>query len=74
MSRDEKLLNTFKKINEMNVNKMAENPDFVFPSVSSMAQLANMRNQSIGNFLASGYVLSKNFVIKLNFLNDYKPD
>ena len=56
MSKDEKLLNTFKKINEININKMAENPDFIFPSVSSMNQFSNMRNQSIGNFLASGFV------------------
>ena len=57
MSKDEKLLNTFKKINEININKMAENPDFIFPSVSSMNQFSNMRsNPSIGNFLASGLV------------------
>lgn len=31
-SNDEKLLNTFKKINEFNVNKMAENPEFVLKS------------------------------------------
>ncbi len=55
VSRDEKLLNTFKKINEMNVNKMTENPDFIFPSVSSMAQLSNVRDQSTGNLLASKY-------------------
>ena len=29
ISKDEKLLNTFKKINELNLNKMAENPEFV---------------------------------------------
>jgi hypothetical protein len=28
-SKDEKLLNTFKKINEFNMAKMAENPEFV---------------------------------------------
>jgi hypothetical protein len=27
-SQDEQLLNTFKKINELNLNKMAENPQF----------------------------------------------
>ena len=53
-SRDEKLLNTFKKINEMTVSKMAENPEFMFPSSASMAQLSNLRNASIGIFLAAG--------------------
>ena len=33
---------------------MAENPDFVFPSSASMAQLHNMRNVSIGNLLSAG--------------------
>jgi hypothetical protein len=61
MSRDEKLLNTFKKINELNVNKMAENPDFIFPSVASMSNMN--RNQSIGNFLQSGLVLIKMILI-----------
>lgn len=50
LSRDEKLLSTFQKIKELNVNKMAENPEFVFPTSASMAQLANLRNESIGNF------------------------
>jgi hypothetical protein len=55
VSRDEKLLSTFKKINELNVSKMAENPEFVFPSSASMAQLntmQNLRNQSVSNLLA----------------------
>ena len=34
-SKDEKLLNAFKKINELNVNKIAENPDFVLRSKST---------------------------------------
>lgn len=50
LSRDEKLLSTFKKINELNVNKMAENPDFLIPSVASHSQF--QKNGSIGNFLA----------------------
>ena len=54
LSRDEKLLNTFKKINELNVNKMVENPEFIFPSSTSMAQLSNMRNITLGNLLSSG--------------------
>ena len=67
MSKDEKLLNTFKKINEININKMAENPDFIFPSVSSMNQFSNMRsNPSSGNFLASGLV--KKILIYLYFI------
>lgn len=57
LSRDEKLLSTFKKINELNVNKMAENPDFMLPSLASMQQLPSMsnfhKNSSIGNFLAA---------------------
>lgn len=57
VSRDEKLLNTFKKINEMNVSKIAENPEFVLPSTASMLQLSNMqnmRNISVSNLLAAG--------------------
>lgn len=55
LSRDEKLLSTFQKIKELNVNKMAENPEFVFPTSVSMAQLANLRNESISNFFAGQY-------------------
>lgn len=36
-SKDEKLLSTFKKINELNVNKMAENPDFVVTPVRALS-------------------------------------
>ncbi|CAF0750538.1 unnamed protein product [Brachionus calyciflorus] len=57
LSRDEKLLSTFKKITEANFNKMSENPSFMFQSSQSMAQLntfAAYRNQSIGNLISSG--------------------
>ena len=61
-SRDEKLMNTFKKINESNVNKMIENPDFNFPSISS-----NLCNQSTSNLLASGYELNSRKNITVQF-------
>ena len=35
LSRDEKLLYTFKKINELNLNKIAEDPEFVFKAATS---------------------------------------
>jgi len=58
LSRDEKLLNTFQKIKETNMNKMAEDPVFNIPSMASMA-IMNLSNPqfhktaSLGNFLAS---------------------
>jgi hypothetical protein len=55
LSRDEKLLSTFQKIKELNMNKMVENPEFVFPTSVSFAQLSNLRNESIGNFFAGQY-------------------
>jgi hypothetical protein len=42
ISKDEKLLNTFKKINELNLNKMADNPDFILNSSSK-----NRRKSSV---------------------------
>ena len=42
LSRDEKLLSTFQKIKELNMNKMVENPEFVFPTSVSFAQLSNL--------------------------------
>ncbi|RNA14047.1 putative Na(+) H(+) antiporter nhx-9 isoform X1, partial [Brachionus plicatilis] len=57
LSRDEKLLSTFKKITESNFNKMAENPELLFQSTQSMAQLnslVNNRNMSLGNLISNG--------------------
>ncbi len=60
LSRDEKLLNTFQKIKETNMNKMAENPDFNLPSMTSMANMQQSasvsqfhKDASLGNFLAA---------------------
>lgn len=57
LSRDEKLLATFKKINELNVNKMAENPDFMIPTVASLHHISSQANfhkdPTLGNLLAS---------------------
>jgi hypothetical protein len=39
-SKDEKLLNTFKKINELSVNKMTEGNEFTLPTKQS-------RNESV---------------------------
>ena len=68
LSRDEKLLSTFQKIKELNVNKMVENPEFVFPSSVSMAQLANLRNESIGNFFNAQYVCLISVYLLLPYL------
>ena len=43
MSKDDKLLSTFKKINEINANKMAERPEFVIPTDATMVQLKKMK-------------------------------
>ena len=61
MSTDDKLLNTFKKINEANATKIAEDPHFVLPSSTSVANLRNKKvNLSVEDF--AGYLLSiKNF-------------
>ena len=57
LSRDEKLLSTFQKIKETNMNKMAEDPDFNLPSLASMQQITNgtllHKDASLGNFLAA---------------------
>lgn len=73
LSRDEKLLSTFQKIKELNVNKMAENPEFVFPTSASMAQLANLRNESIGNFLAAQLVVLYLFLVSVYNLTSLVP-
>lgn len=57
LSRDEKLLSTFKKITESNFNKMAENPELLFQSTQSMVQLnqfMNTRNVSFANLALNG--------------------
>ena len=55
LSRDEKLLRTFKNINELNVNKIAENPDFMMPhSIHQSASNSQFhKNSSLGNFVAN---------------------
>lgn len=39
ISKDDKLLSTFKKITEINATKMAEKPDFVLTTVSNLDRL-----------------------------------
>ena len=41
VSKDDKLLSTFKKINEINATKMAEKPDFVLTTASNLERLKN---------------------------------
>lgn len=57
LSRDEKLLSTFQKIKETNMNRMAENPDYNLPTMASMQQIASVngfhKDASLGNFLAA---------------------
>lgn len=55
LSRDEKLLSTFQKIKELNVNKMAETSDFALPHIASTAQMPTDINKdaSIGKLLAA---------------------
>lgn len=37
-SKDEKLLNTFQKINELNLNRMAENPELIVTTKKNPAK------------------------------------
>ena len=59
LSKDDKLLNDFNKINELNINKIAKDFNYVLPSSASMAQFNGInRNLSIGNFLSTGLVFN----------------
>jgi len=39
ISKDDKLLSTFKKITEINATKMAEKPDFILTTASNLERL-----------------------------------
>jgi hypothetical protein len=56
VSKDDKLLNTFKKINEANATKIAEDPHYVLPSSTSVANLRNKKFNSSSGELA-GYLI-----------------
>lgn len=53
LAKDIKLMSTLQKINELNVNRMAENPIFVLPPSHTYNQLANFGGTSPRIFIDS---------------------
>lgn len=51
LAKDIKLMSTLQKINELNVNRMAEDPIFVLPSNQTYSKLPNFDRNPLQKFI-----------------------
>ena len=68
ISKDDKLLSTFKKITEINATKMAEKPDFILTTTSNLDRLKK-ETLSTGANNSNGLCVGKLQFSSLLYLN-----